>query len=306
MKILVFALLIASSLAFLDRDDSPFVTKEGLETARQSYPFETYTYEEHPFKDWTVSEVKKLMGVKTLFNLEGVQTPVGEPNGDLPESFNARKKWPNCIHPIRDQGKCGSCWAFAATEVLSDRFCIASHERTNVVLSPQDLVSCDYFDLGCHGGNPFLSWVFLRYFGVVTESCKPYTSGEGKVEKCPLFKSECKDGSTFRKFKAATIGKVSKTINDIKRRLMEEGPMETGFQVYSDFMNYKGGIYVKTSNQLLGGHAVKIVGWGIEDGTEYWIVANSWGTSWGENGSFRIKMGECGIDANVIAANPKL
>jgi len=64
--------------------------------------------------------------------------------------------------------------------------------------------------------------------------------------------------------------------------------METGFVVYSDFMNYKGGIYHYTSGVMQGGHAVKIVGWGIEHGIDYWICANSWGSKWGENGYFRI------------------
>ena len=55
---------------------------------------------------------------------------------DIPESFDAREEWPDCIHPIRNQGHCGSCWAFAGSEVLSDRFCIASYGKINVVLSP--------------------------------------------------------------------------------------------------------------------------------------------------------------------------
>jgi cathepsin B len=73
--------------------------------------------------------------------------------------------------------------------------------------------------------------------------------------------------------------------------------METGFTVYEDFMNYKSGVYKHQTGSQLGGHAVKIVGWG--DG--YWIVANSWGTSWGEKGFFNIAFGNCGIDSAVYA-----
>jgi len=71
--------------------------------------------------------------------------------------------------------------------------------------------------------------------------------------------------------------------------------------VYSDFMSYRGGVYKHRSGQLMGGHAVKIVGWGVDE-TEgnYWIVANSWGPSWGESGFFKIKEGNCGIDSQVI------
>ena len=80
--------------------------------------------------------------------------------------------------------------------------------------------------------------------------------------------------------------------------------METGFTVYADFMSYSGGIYEHVTGGVRGGHAVKIVGWGVEGGINYWICANSWGTSWGEEGFFRIKMGECGIDQDVWACSP--
>jgi len=83
--------------------------------------------------------------------------------------------------------------------------------------------------------------------------------------------------------------------------------METGFQVYKDFFNYKTGIYKKTSPfwDYAGGHAVKIVGWGNENGTNYWICANSWGETWGENGFFKIAFGQVGIDSDVYACLPE-
>ena len=73
--------------------------------------------------------------------------------------------------------------------------------------------------------------------------------------------------------------------------IMEGGPVETAFTVYSDFEDYAGGIYQRTTGKPAGGHAVKIVGWGVENGTKYWKVANSWNPYWGENGYFRIKRG---------------
>jgi len=76
--------------------------------------------------------------------------------------------------------------------------------------------------------------------------------------------------------------------------------------VYQDFMNYKSGVYKYTSGGLLGGHAVKMVGWGSENGVDYWICANSWSTKWGEQGFFRIKTGECNIDQAVYACAPDL
>merc|ERR1712079_834045 len=70
----------------------------------------------------------------------------------IPGSFDARMQWQNLIHPIRNQARCGSCWAFSASEVLSDRVAIASG-RPSPVLSAEDLVSCDKKDHGCGGGN---------------------------------------------------------------------------------------------------------------------------------------------------------
>lgn len=109
--------------------------------------------------------------------------PVGLPgptkkidNGSVPASFDSRDQWGSCIHPIRDQASCGSCWAFGATEALSDRFCIASNGAIDVVLSPQDLVACDTTDYGCGGGYLDHAWAYMTNPGVVTDSCDPYTS----------------------------------------------------------------------------------------------------------------------------------
>merc|ERR1719375_367294 len=85
----------------------------------------------------------------------------------------------------------------------------------------------------------------------------------------------------------------------IKQAIMQGGPVETAFTVYSDFENYAGGIYHHVKGSMAGGHAVKIVGWGVESGTKYWKVANSWNPYWGEKGYFRIREGEGGIDDQV-------
>jgi len=87
---------------------------------------------------------------------------------------------------------------------------------------------------------------------------------------------------------------------------LTNGPVETGFTVYEDFMGYESGIYRHTSGGVLGGHAVKIVGWGVENGVKHWIAANSWGTTWGESGFFRIQEGICGFDSQLIAGTPAL
>lgn len=84
------------------------------------------------------------------------------------------------------------------------------------------------------------------------------------------------------------------------------GPVEVSFSVYEDFAHYKSGVYKYIKGDLMGGHAVKLVGWGTEGGTDYWLVANSWNTAWGEDGYFKIARGsnECGIEEDVVAGMP--
>merc|ERR1719183_299712 len=81
---------------------------------------------------------------------------------------------------------------------------------------------------------------------------------------------------------------------------MTNGPVQVAFKVYKSFMSYKSGVYSKHFWELLpkGGHAVKVIGWGTESGTDYWLVANSWATTWGDQGFFKIKRGvdECNIE----------
>jgi len=90
---------------------------------------------------------------------------------------------------------------------------------------------------------------------------------------------------------------------EIKQSLFDKGPVTAGFTVYADFVQYKSGVYKHTSGDQLGGHAVKIFGWGTEGGEDYWLVANSWNPTWGDNGSFKIKMGDSGIDDGVHAGD---
>merc|ERR1719313_2493569 len=87
----------------------------------------------------------------------------------------------------------------------------------------------------------------------------------------------------------------------IQKAIMEGGPVETAFTVYTDFANYVSGIYHHVSGSVEGGHAVRIVGWGVDGGNKYWKIANSWNPYWGEKGYFRIKRGgnECGIENGV-------
>jgi cathepsin B len=89
---------------------------------------------------------------------------------------------------------------------------------------------------------------------------------------------------------------------------MTNGPAEASFNVYADFVNYKSGVYQHVEGDVLGGHAVRIMGWGVEKGTPYWLLANSWNNDWGLNGMFKIIRGKdhCGIESSIVAGIPKI
>jgi len=237
-----------------------------------------------------------------------------EYNGNIPTSFDARAQWPPCISPIRDQGDCGSCWAVASSSVLADRYCIQSNNTVRRLLSPQYMLGCDTMcqypileencNSGCNGGYMDNAWSFFVDYGVVKDTCIPYL---GENENCM---GSCSSGVTLynqTEFKALNCYQLS-SVRDAQIEIMFYGPIQTGFTVYEDFEEYTGGVYSYSSGESQGGHSVRIIGWGVQDGTDYWLVANSWGTDWGLNGYFMIQKGvdECGIEDNMLAGMPNL
>ena len=226
---------------------------------------------------------------------------------NLPSTFDARQQWGSNIGAIRQQGKCGSCWAFGAAEALADRLAIKS--GSHIVLSPQDLVSCNFgyllFDNhGCNGGRPIMAWKYMKNTGIVSDRCYPYTSGDsGDTGKCLIKnKKVCPGSGKFEVYRATSYYQVANNVDAIKSEIMNYGPVEIGIMVYEDFITYKGpDAYKKTSasGKQLGGHAIKMIGWG----PDYWIVANSWGGDWGMKGFGHIAFGEIMIEDMVVAGH---
>ncbi|GMR39462.1 hypothetical protein PMAYCL1PPCAC_09657, partial [Pristionchus mayeri] len=259
----------------------------------------------------------------------------------LPASFDSRAQWPMCsgIGAIRDQSDCGSCWAFGAAEAMSDRVCIASNGAKTPTLSADDLLSCCGFfcGYGCEGGYPIRAWTYMSQKGICTgggfyenTGCKPYpiepcgthtTDGVTHYHNCtgipdpatPQCTSQCTNADyptkyADDKYYGKSAYAVKRSVDAIKQEIFENGPVEAAFTVYEDFDQYTGGIYRHVAGDVLGGHAVKMIGWGSENGTPYWLVANSWNVEWGEQGFFRIIQGtnECGIEEAIVAGLPKV
>ena len=120
------------------------------------------------------------------------------------------------------------------------------------------------------------TWQFFQNTGLVEEACFPYTSGGGKVEAC---RTTCVNGAAWKTYKVSSYAPYTNP-TAIKNELYANGPLHTGFIVYSDFMNYKSGVYVHTSGSRRGGHAVVIVGYGKENGIE---LAGGKGNYYGDN-----------------------
>jgi len=144
------------------------------------------------------------------------------------------------------------------------------------------MLQCDSSDYGCDGGYLNNAWNFLATTGIPSDACDPYTSGNGNVGSCP---STCANGAALKLYKAKNPQQLN-DIPTIMEELQTNGPVQAAFSVYRDFMSYKSGVYHHVSGSLLGGHAIKIVGWGVDSTSNkpYWIVANSWDVTWGLNG----------------------
>jgi cathepsin B len=233
----------------------------------------------------------------------------------LPTDFDARSNWGHCktISQIRDQSMCGSCWAFGAVEAQADRMCIASKGKFNSALSAQDMTSCCVScGMGCNGGYPESAWQYWHETGLVTEAAYPYELPScdhhvtGSKPPCGPEKPtpQCnKHKISGVRFKGLSAYSVRGSIQDMMQEIVENGPVEGAFTVYEDFVTYKSGVYKHTTGSMLGGHAIKVMGYGTEGGEDYWLVANSWNEDWGDKGTFKIARGndECGIEDGLVA-----
>nr|ABL85238.1 cysteine proteinase 4 [Necator americanus] len=250
-------------------------------------------------------------------------------NVELPERFDAREKWPHCasIGLIRDHSACGSCWAVSAASVMSDRLCIQTNGTNQKILSSADILACCGEDCGsgCEGGYPIQAYFYLENTGVCSGGeyreknvCKPYPfyPCDGNYGPCPkegaFDTPKCRKICQFRYpvpyEEDKVFGKNSHILlQDNEARIRQEifinGPVGANFYVFEDFIHYKEGIYKQTYGKWIGVHAIKLIGWGTENGTDYWLVANSYNYDWGENGTFRILRGtnHCLIESQVIA-----
>ena len=288
----------------------------------------------------------------------------------IPENFDGRIVWNGLLTPCIDQGTCGSCWAFASTSSLADKFNIQSMGLMNIRLSAAKLILCDmntkqnkiiHPELNetaivnqqinynrrnaCFGNTLADAWRFLFITGTNTNECIPYNKKYGELknldrigsftnpDKIPICSEVggilgdiCADftynennneetGTPARFYRVIHYYALAGTPKDggneknIRYNIFKWGPVSTSFAIYPDFYEFdaKNNIYEwNGKGPQVGGHAVELVGWGVENNINYWIIKNSWGTNWGDNGYFRMIRGtnNCELEDNVITGIP--
>jgi len=287
------------------------------------------------FKGASAKEVGNYLGTVVDSDWAVQLHPKGQTglqSDSFPTNFDSSENWPKCasvIRHIRDQANCGSCWAHGTTEALNDRLCIASNGDFQTLLSVSDTTGCCNFvhcmSMGCNGGQVGTPWKWFKNTGVVSggdfgdnKFCYDYTmpqcnhhvtnpshkNCEDIKQVAPKCQKSCSSNKSIAYKSDKHQAKSSygfRSVEDIKSDIMKYGTVTAAFTVYEDFPTYKSGVYQHTSGKALGGHAIKVIGWGNENGTDYWLCVNSWNEDWGDKGTFKIKMGNCGIDGQMHA-----
>ena len=272
----------------------------------------------------TREQAKAMMGVKSRVKKLPRRVFTAEERAmAIPSSFDAKDKWPQCptITHIRDQSACGSCWAVAAAEAISDRYCTLANITDRLISAANIMECCWWCGSGCQGGDPSSAWSDWTITGFTSDECQPYPFAKcehhipsSHYPQCPSSayptpscSTTCTSNSTssYRLYKGKTSYSLS-GVEDFQREIMTNGPIEVAFDVYKDLLSYRSGVYVQHSQDYLGGHAVKMVGWGTLNGMDYWKIANSWNRDWGMDGYFLIERGVdmCGIEDSGVAGSP--
>ncbi|MEW6585915.1 MAG: C1 family peptidase [Nitrospirota bacterium] len=215
-----------------------------------------------------------------------------EPVLAVPASFDWRSNGGNFVTPVRDQGNCGSCWAFATTAAAESAQLISSSTPGyDLNLSEQLLASCSGAG-DCNGGYLEDASDYIRDTGLPLEACYPYTATDYACTPCANW-----DLSTYRIDSWQWVATQSPTVTALKNALYTYGPLATTMRVYGDFYAYQSGVYSYSYGAYEGGHGVLIVGY--DDVGRYFTVKNSWGPDWGEAGYFRIAYSQLDSAVNL-------
>ena len=257
---------------------------------------QNFTMGINQFTDLTPQEFKDQFvgGMKTPLGSYGCLTYSSGSSGS-PSSVDWRTK--GSVTSVKDQGQCGSCWTFSATGAVEGAWAISKGQLLE--LSEQELVDCatgiSYGSYGCNGGQMEGAFKFIIKNGLCSLASYPYTAKDGACQQCSAISqiTSC--------FDVKPNDQVSLKAAVAKQPVAVAIEADTRY-----FQSYSGGVLTSTSCGSNLDHGVLVVGYGTENGIDYWLVKNSWGTSWGEKGYVKIQKSSSTNDPGVcgIAMNP--
>ncbi|EGT59365.1 hypothetical protein CAEBREN_22193 [Caenorhabditis brenneri] len=297
----------ATSHESLKRLNAYYTTEENIANWNKQSEHGSAVYGHNDLSDWTDAEFIKTLLPKTFYQRlhedaefitpipESLAAMKGERNGPLPDFFDWRDR--NVVTPVKAQGQCGSCWAFASTATVEAAYAIAHGERRN--LSEQTLLDCDLVDNACDGGDEDKAFRYIHRNGLAYAVDLPYVAH--RQNGCAVT-----DNWNTTRIKAAYF--LHHDEDSIINWLVNFGPVNIGMSVIQPMRAYKGGVFTPSEyackNEVIGLHALLITGYGTsEKGEKYWIVKNSWGNTWGvEHGYIYFARGinACGIEDEPI------
>jgi len=257
---------------------------------------QNFTMGVNQFTDLTPQEFKStwVSGLRAEVGSYGCKTFTSSATG-APASVDWRNK--GAVTSVKDQGQCGSCWTFSATGAIEGAWAIAKGDLVD--LSEQELVDCatgiSYGSHGCNGGQMEGAFKFVIENGQCSLSSYPYTAKDGTCQKC----------SSVAHITSCSDVKPNDQVS-LKAAVAQQ-PVAVAIEADTRyFQSYSGGILTSSSCGTSLDHGVLTVGYGEENGQKYWLVKNSWGTSWGDKGYVKIARSDSTNDAGIcgIAMDP--
>ncbi len=250
------------------------------------------------FADLDTTEISKYLFGFRKRSSAGVQAASKMRSAYSPPTKSASVEEPASVDwsssmatPVKDQGYCGSCWAFSATEQIESDAIRAGILSTDDSLSPQQIVSCDTVDYGCNGGNTETAYRYVNTAGgLVSDSSYPYKSYWGQTGTCLLDSSSGSSSSSSEYLvSVSSFTSVPSSESAMATHLLYTGPLSVCLAA-STWTSYTSGVVTHCDIEV--DHCVQVTGLNRDDpANPYWIVRNSWGTTWGLDGYIHLSYG---------------